>query len=83
MTGGRWPYEGSFASPVNGRTHRGVIFLGNLRTTVSENGGFNQCSEFTEHSKLYLRRFEGAQKVTNEGSGLSLKGLISQVLRNA
>lgn len=57
-------------SRVNGRTHRGVIFLGNLRTTVSENGGFNQCSEFTEHSKLYLWMFE-VQKVANEGSGLS------------
>ena len=41
-------------SPANGRTHKGVIFLGNLRNRVSENGGFNRSSEFTEHSKLYL-----------------------------
>jgi len=51
-----------------------VIFLGNLRTTLSENGGFNQSSEFTEHLKLYLWEFEGIQKVANQGNGLSLKG---------
>jgi hypothetical protein len=45
------------------------LFLGNLRTTESENVGFNQRTEFTTHSKLDQREFGGVQLVANQGSG--------------
>ena len=53
----------------------GGYFPRKFTPTLSENRGFNQSSEFTEHLKLYLWKFKGVQKVANQGSELSLKGL--------